>query len=46
MRERKTIWVDVEVWERLRKLKVHEREPFNDVIKRLLEFYERHREKQ
>ncbi|MEM3504909.1 MAG: hypothetical protein QW532_01620 [Archaeoglobaceae archaeon] len=30
-----------DVWEKLRKLKIHEREPFNDVIKRLLDLYEK-----
>ncbi|MEM4004669.1 MAG: BfmA/BtgA family mobilization protein [Desulfurococcaceae archaeon] len=41
-----TIKVSVETKKRLDKLKVHPREPYEDVIKRLLEFYEKHSTKQ
>jgi predicted CopG family antitoxin len=36
----KTIWVDEKTHQRLRQLKKHPREPFNDVLKRLLEKWE------
>ena len=41
----KQIVVSDEVHSRLTSLKVHPREPFNDVIKRLLDFYEANRDK-
>jgi predicted CopG family antitoxin len=40
MRRGKQIVVPEDVYERLAKLKVHPREPFGDVVRRLLDFYE------
>jgi len=39
--EMTTIAIDVKVRAKLEKLKVHPKEPSNDVIKRLLESYEK-----
>jgi predicted CopG family antitoxin len=41
----KQVVVSDDVHSRLASLKVHPREPFNDVIKRLLDFYEAKRDK-
>ena len=35
-----TIQIDIEIKKRLDQLKVHPREPYNDVIKRLLDHYQ------
>jgi predicted CopG family antitoxin len=42
MGRKTTIQVDESIKARLDKLKLHPREPYSDVIKRLLEFYEKH----
>ena len=36
-----TVQIDLETKKRLDKLKVHPRKPYNDVIKRLLDHYEK-----
>jgi len=43
MTRKSTIQVDEEVKVKLDKLKIHPREPYSDVIKRLIEFYESHK---
>jgi negative regulator of replication initiation len=40
MKKGKQIVVSEDVYERLAKIKVHPREPFGDVVRRLLDFYE------
>jgi len=39
-REKTTIQISSEIKAKLDKLKVHPREPYEDVIRRLLDFYE------
>jgi len=46
MANESTIGITNELKEKLSKLKVHPREPFNDVIKKLLDYYEEKQEKQ
>jgi len=41
MSEKTTIQIEEDVKKKLERLKIHPREPFNDVIKRLIEFYEK-----
>jgi len=40
MARKSTIQVDNDLKARLDKLKIHPREPYSDVIKRLVDFYE------